>query len=331
MGGGKRRNTSKTGDKALYKQLEQQRASNKKGKDVDIDDDKNDSMYTKVDRYHNEEDKNFIKLSGDNQKNDSDDDEDNRQEAVLDFGIGGGSSSSEDDEDSSEADDSDEQKKKQQLAPPSSSDDDDSDDDDDDDDDDEEIEDVRDWGKRKASYYHGDTADLELGQDEDDAFVEEEAAKEVLAARYKEMEEEDFMLSDDDDEEAKDQKKNKKLSAKKQQDETERSTSRLASIRDVSKLSTKDQKKLLEKQHPGLIPILDHFSGPVQDLEERTGVATSALFGSDEYGDVAQVCLPACFPHIHWCAVVVVDDDCCACTHDRLGQRNKMFRIMMFW
>lgn len=42
-------------------------------------------------------------------------------------------------------------------------------------DDDEEME--QGWGKKKSTYWSGDTADLEIGQDVEDAEEEEEAAK----------------------------------------------------------------------------------------------------------------------------------------------------------
>jgi hypothetical protein len=57
------------------------------------------------------------------------------------------------------------------------------------------------WG-RKSSYRGGDTADLEIGQDVQDAEDEEEAGLELLRGRLKGMKEQDFfpdLGSDDDD------------------------------------------------------------------------------------------------------------------------------------
>jgi U3 small nucleolar RNA-associated protein 3 len=135
-------------------------------------------------------------------------------------------------------------------------------------DEDEEEEDgeaVRDWGRKKSSYYHGDTADLEIGQDEEDAFIEEEAAKEVQAARYKEMAEDDFVLSD----------------AEEGENGAAEATMEVAE-RDISKLTTKDKRKLLERQHPELLPLLAHFSNIVEDLDQVTSVATRAMFDGEE-------------------------------------------------
>jgi hypothetical protein len=60
--------------------------------------------------------------------------------------------------------------------------DDDDDDDDDDDEDSDEDDKPEKWGKKKT-YWTGDTADLEIGQDVEDAEDEERAAK-VSAERH---------------------------------------------------------------------------------------------------------------------------------------------------
>uniref|UniRef100_A0A7S1XTG6 Uncharacterized protein n=2 Tax=Phaeomonas parva TaxID=124430 RepID=A0A7S1XTG6_9STRA len=83
---------------------------------------------------------------------------------------------------------------------------DDNEDDDEDDEDDDMDDDVSDvdseaddaagtvgdptkgWGRRKSDYYHGDTADLEIGQDFEDAEEEEEAAREMRSAELKGLE-----------------------------------------------------------------------------------------------------------------------------------------------
>ena len=53
------------------------------------------------------------------------------------------------------------------------------------------------WGKRK-NYYAADTADLEIGQDVQDALDEEEAAVELQQGRFKDMQEGDFYSDSDE-------------------------------------------------------------------------------------------------------------------------------------
>jgi len=289
---GKKRNTAKTGDKAIYKrnaQLREEASQKSKTKKYD------ENMYDKVDQFHNDEDENFLQLDRDHgNRSDDDSDSNDGEEAVMDLGVGGDSSDDDDDDDDSSGDDGSQGKSpllrqaaRGTTSTDSSSDDNKSDDDDQDEDDEEEIEDVRNWGRKKSTYYHGDTADLEIGQDEEDAFLEEEAAKEVQAARLEDMDEEDFMLSDDDDDdddEDDDDEQPKGKKAKKSNiiAKENSNTSNISSIRDVSKLSSKDRRKLIEKQHPGLLQILSHFSEAVQDLTDRTTVATGALFDGDD-------------------------------------------------
>ena len=85
------------------------------------------------------------------------------------------------------------------------------DDDDDDDEDDEENEaalakaalSAGKWGSSKSAYRGGDTADLEIGQDEQDAWDEEDAALEQQRQKLSSMRESDFLggFSDDDEDE----------------------------------------------------------------------------------------------------------------------------------
>jgi U3 small nucleolar RNA-associated protein 3 len=141
-----------------------------------------------------------------------------------------------------------------------------------DDDDEEEMDEeaVTDWGRRKSSYFGGDTADLEIGQNADDAYLEEEAAKEVQAARYDQMDEDDFVLSDqeDDDDDAPE-----KASDSKEMESVSR---------DLKKLSRAAKRKLLQSHHPELLPLVGHFSEVVKDWNDRTRVASSALFSSTD-------------------------------------------------
>lgn len=163
---GKRRKSAKTGDKAIYGSRGND--DNKVGK---ADDD--DPTHDKVDRFHNERDENFMRLDDDPVNNDSEEDDGisgNRH--VMDLGGGGDDSSTEEDEDSSEDEKGQANPQDDDFAAKSgqedSSSDDDSDSDEDDGDEDEHgLSDPRNWGKKKSLYYHGDTADLEIGQDED--------------------------------------------------------------------------------------------------------------------------------------------------------------------
>ena len=255
---GKKRNTAKTGDQALYKtrQLQGEGRTPKKSQD-------NDEVFNEVDRFHNEREEQFLKLDQSNNDSDTDDDGITKTENVLDLGLADCSS---DDEDQNTLEDDNNE----------NTDDDDDDDDDeeeelssDSDDDEEEVqENVRDWGRKKSAYYHGDTTDLEIGQEEDDAFLEEKAAKEVQAARYEQMDEEDFVLSDDE----RSSKVKTSLSV----------VDKITAQRDVSKLSRSDKKKLLHSHHPELLPLLTHFSQLIRDYESRTQIVTKALLEGDE-------------------------------------------------
>ena len=280
--GKKRRNTAKTGDQKLYQGRQKQQQKNQRGKSADNqhhDSDGDDSMvYNHVDRFHNRrEEEQFIQLDGggggddDNSSSSSD-----HEEAVMELGMGGESSSEEEEEEEVDGDDNDSvdrvQKRMARVEAQASS----SDDDDDDDDDEmEPTEDVRDWGKRKSVYYHGDTADLEIGQDEDDAYLEEEAAKEIQAARFKEMSEDDFVLSEGDEEEARDQRQKKGKDGSSKMEE-------VTIARDVMMLTTKEKQKLLDKHHSELLPLLSHFTPTVNDLETKTAVAVQALLEGEE-------------------------------------------------
>lgn len=275
---GKKRNTAKTGDKALY---------NSRGKDQDArnknnksDDDANNRMYNEIDRFHNEQDQNFIRLGAEEEDNDDDEDKDlaGNQISVLDLGAGGMSSSEDDDDDDDDDDSSsDDEDIDNRNGAHSSSDDGTSDEDDDnsdsDDDDEEDYNmkqgDPRNWGKKKSLYYHGDTADLEIGQEEDDAFLEEEAAKEIQATRFGDMKEDDFVLSEDENDE-------KDIPTDK---DTLSSTvhEKLQTIRDTSRLTKKETRRIIDKKYPELLPMVSYFSDIVKDLKDRTQIATNAL------------------------------------------------------
>jgi U3 small nucleolar RNA-associated protein 3 len=272
---GKRRNTAKTGDRAIYKGRPSGKSTTKKA-----DGGSDDPMYDEIDRFHNDKSKDFLRLDG-GQSDDDDDQDDgiSGQEAIMDLGA---------------VDDYDDESSSDGSEPPSkyagAS---------DDEDDDEEVSlssddssvgetkkdyqmgDPRNWGKKKGTYYHGDTADLEIGQDEEDAFLEEEAAKEVQAARLKEMREDDFMLSgDEEEEEEKKLPTGKKKRGKEYNQDTAKES--LTAARDLSKLSSKAKRKLLRTQHPELLPIASYFADIVSDLKNNTRVATKALLECEE-------------------------------------------------
>jgi U3 small nucleolar RNA-associated protein 3 len=289
---GKRRNTAKTGDKAIYKG----RPKHETRRRNDGDGDGDNNMYNEIDRFHNERDQDeYIRFDN---ENDGDDDDDKdlvgNKEAVLDLGVRGEESSSSDDEDDDDDDDSSSSEEKRHTkssenmdgsdSNPSSS---DSESDGESSDDDDDIknlkdqlkavsEDPRKWGKKKSLYYHGDTADLEIGQEEDDAFLEEEAAKEIQASRFEEMDEDDFVLSDD--EEAADAKNAAKART---------NTEKIEAARDVSKLSKKQARKLIQKQHPELLPMVSYFADVVKDLRDRTDVVTKALMEGEGTAEVS--------------------------------------------
>ena len=65
------------------------------------------------------------------------------------------------------------------------------------DDDDERL---TDWGASRRTYYGGDTADLEIGQKDEDAVEEEKLARVQERAALDALDEDDFALDGDDDE-----------------------------------------------------------------------------------------------------------------------------------
>jgi U3 small nucleolar RNA-associated protein 3 len=265
---GKRRKTAKTGDKALYKSRLDVRVSGGGATQRQSDD---DGMYNAVDRFHNRRDEeDFLKLDaggGDSEEDEDKDDGISGREGVLD--LGGGENSSEEEGEDDSMDDEPAKKHRRDAATseeePISS-----DSDDEDDILNMEDSDVRDWGRTKSAYYHGDTADLEIGQDEDDAFLEEEAAKEVQAARYEQMDEDDFIMSDDEGD--------KKVG----NEETVKKTINVRGTKDLSKLSRSDRLRLLQSHHPELIPLVSHFKHTVEEWNSRTNVVAKAVLDGDE-------------------------------------------------
>ncbi len=237
-----KRKTAKTGDKALYNSREQ--LANQFGSKKKSDD---DPMHDEVDRFHNEKDLDFVRLGEDEGRNSDDEDADlaGNTHSVLDLGAGGSSSEEDGNDDDDFSSDEEERFVDKNAQNYSSSDGSVSSDDDYDDDMDLDKEDPRNWGKKKSLYYHGDTADLEIGQEEDDAFLEEEAAQEIQKSRFEEMDEDDFMLSDDEE------RSHSKKNDSKSGDSSKPRREELQTIRDTSKLSKKETRKLMDKQYPG--------------------------------------------------------------------------------
>jgi U3 small nucleolar RNA-associated protein 3 len=286
--GRRSRHSAKTGDQSIYKNRSKHESSTR-------DDDDDDPMYNDVERYHNrKEEEEYLQLDADADIGDESSDEDDgitkHQEGVFDLGVGG-SSDEEDDDDEEDSDSEDEREKARakrkrveamEAALASSS-------DDDDDSDDEDQADgeggtgkkssrLLNWGDKKQAYYHGDTADLEIGQDVEDAYLEEEAGREVEKARLDGMDDADFMLDgeaeDDVPEEEETSKSKKKKRRKDEGVETIQSAKR---PKQLSKLSKKEKMKLLKTNHPELLPLVQHFSGPIRELSETTMVAAGAL------------------------------------------------------
>ena len=233
MGRKKSRNTAKTGDKKLYKSRDNKSVNESRNGSDD------DDMYNEVDRFHNRrEEEDMIRFEKDGDESESEDDGiTTGREAVFDLGVGG-SSSEEDESDESDDDDDASSPEDDDASSSSSS-----------DDSVEEFEDptktnVLDWGNKKREYYLGDTADLEIGQDEEDAEVEEEAGREIVRARLEKMDEDDFMLEDEDEDDI--QKQEGKSSDKKEIETFQSSRSKES----LQKLSRKEKLKLLHFSHP---------------------------------------------------------------------------------
>jgi hypothetical protein len=141
---GKRRNTAKTGDKALYSSRPEKERQKEQ---QDEEDEMND-----------------IDFLSDAEQSASGDENNNEGEIRQVLDLGAGDQSSDDDDD----DDDDDESLRESANP---KDDehraDSSDDDDDDESSVEEEEEATNWGGQKSSYYNADTADIEIGQDKE--------------------------------------------------------------------------------------------------------------------------------------------------------------------
>jgi len=296
--GRRSRHSAKTGDAALYgsrgdgdgggeEPLRGGRGNKRK------DDSDDDAMYDEVDRHYNRKEaerEEFLRLDGGAEDGSSEEEDDGitrGREGVFDLGVGG---SDDEDESSSGSEDEDESP----SGRVGSSDDASSSSDDDDSIPDESDlrglksgEDVLDWGKRKSAYYHGDTADIEIGQAEEDAELEEEAGREVLRKRMEGMDEDDFRLDDDEEEEDDDvdeKKTSKDEKGREEKAETLPTAKAVGSATSskLARLSKSDRRRLLGAAHPEFLPLVEHFrDGPVRELRDVTRVLCGALLGGD--------------------------------------------------
>lgn len=282
MGKGKKKNTAKTGDKALYNARGHLAEQEAKKKD-------NDDMYNEVDRYNNAKDELQDDMLNFGQKEESDEEGvQNDVEGVFDLGLDGSEEESDSDDSGADADSDDEESTSRKPLQ----------NDDDDDDDDSSVEgfdeaadpDVLNWGKKKNAYYNGDTADMEIGQEMEDAEQEEIGAQEVLQARLEGMTEGDFMLDEEDDSEEED------LDEKDSEEiETMAGENHSAKRRKLSKLSKKEKVKLMTKNHPELLPLVSHFRDEaIRPCAEKTSVVVNALLQSDENAEVRFTILLRC-------------------------------------
>jgi hypothetical protein len=315
---GKRgRNTAKTGDKALYKNRTNFEEAAKRNLAINLANDQNDHLYTAVDRFHNQREQDFLKLDGATDNDDDDANDVNNIDAVMNLAAGG-DGSDDDNEDESDSDDYDNdtsdvdnnvsnnnQKTGNKDGYSSSSDDEVSVTSSNDDifDNDNDNNNIRSWGTKKSSYYDGDTPDStskDKDNDNDDAQLEEIAAKEVQASRLKDMSEDDFIVSDDDDDddgendssddddnEHNDEQINKipnsssRTAVVNKQHNATKKVSKIKKSDKLIKLSIKEKRKIIEKQHPEMLPLISHFTDIVQDLQSNTLIATNAIFDNN--------------------------------------------------
>lgn len=304
---GKRsRHSAKTGDSALYGSRSKVAADDDAAKKRRRDDSDDDAMYNEVDRYHNKrEEEEYLRFDKDDDADDSDVDDGitHGREGVFDLGVGGSSdeddSDDDDDSSSSEEEDPSDDDEEEDVSVSSDSDDDDLDED--------GKTNVLDWGSKKSAYYHGDTADLEIGQDEEDAELEEEAGREVVKARLETMDEGDFLLDDDDEDDSEDDgsssseddsdEKRKGKKASKQSSKSASTSSgveTLSALSDgrrrarITKLSKPERLKLIRSSHPELLPLLEHFrDGAITNLAEETEVLCDALITDPKGAEVS--------------------------------------------
>jgi len=285
--GRRSKSTAKTGDGALYKQ--QASASQKKKKEgynITTDDDANDGMYDKVDRYHNHLEQDEIQFDEPEHAK-----EEEEKEAVFDLGLGASSDEEDDDDD----DDDSGEDPIASDASGSASEEDNAASSEEEDTDDEQIttlkselqntnsnSDILNWGSKKRDYYMADTANRQQdgksggggkdgggkGDDSDsDAEMEEEAGREIQKARYATMDEDDF-LPDGVVAALPKTKASPAVTAAVPSPNPKHSVNR-------SREETMEQ---LERDNPEFLPLVQHFSKVgVQELTERLLIVSKQL------------------------------------------------------
>ena len=290
--GKRNRHSAKTGDSALYGSRAKAAAAADDGtKKRRRDDSDDDAMHNEVDRYHNRrEEEEYLRFDEDGGGSDAEDDDGvtGGREGVFDLGVGG--SSDDDDDDDSDDDSSssgkDESEEEEEDEASVSS-------DSDDDDGGGGKTNVLDWGSKKSAYYHGDTADLEIGQDEEDANLEEEAGREVVKARLETMDERDFLLDEDEDEDNEEESEDGESGGKKATSSSS-GVETLSALSDgrrrakLTKLSKSERLRLIRSSHPELLPLLQHFrDGAISNLAEETEVLCDALLADPKGAEVS--------------------------------------------
>lgn len=281
---GKKRNTAKTGDKSIYAS----RGNRESVAQKYVDD---DNMYNDVDRYNNARDD----LQDDVLNFDKNDDQyeeeglQNDVENVFDLGIGqSDDDSSSDDTSTSSSDEVEKHREGEETQ--------NSDDDGISVDDDSSIEgmeeipkaDLLNWGKRKKDYYNGDTADLEIGQEIEDAELEEEAGKEILKTRLEGMTEADYLLDEEEADDDRSLEDEKKTDTARDISDTMHSSKR----RKFEKLSKSEKVKIMSKNHPELLPLISHFRDEaIRPCAEETLVVLNALIQNSSNPEVRDCCI----------------------------------------
>mmetsp|Transcript_23971 Transcript_23971/g.40772 ORF Transcript_23971/g.40772 Transcript_23971/m.40772 type:complete len:739 (+) Transcript_23971:75-2291(+) len=148
------------------------------------------------------------------------------------------------------------------------------DDSDSDDSEDEEGDETSGWGKKK-NFWSADTADLEIGQDVQDAEDEEEAAKALRREQLAKQKDSDYMDAFEDDEVIDDvaAKKSNKLTAELELLSTASGQSKNVSIeklnREVSKLSKSQRLDIIRLEAPEMLGLVDELNERVLELRNR--------------------------------------------------------------
>lgn len=152
------------------------------------------------------------------------------------------------------------------------------------------------WGK-KSNYYSGDTADLEIGQDQADAEDEEAAANELRKEQLSKRQERDYddseAKSDSDIEESEPSKAlNKQLNQLSTQTTGHGKVMIEKIQRDISKLSKKQRLEILKSEAPEMLGLVDELNEKLKDLQERVEPMRASITSLLEKGPVEdELCL----------------------------------------